>query len=538
MKLKLCSLARFWLGWLITAGILLFVATPAWAWHVASCSINVSADKVNVCIGEPVHITVTPSSCCDNTTRNFTVTYATSGDYTVSDQICGKTWSINIHVSGTPPSITSQPEDQWFVHVGESASFTVTASGTPPLSYQWRKNLSNISGATSQTLTLSNVTINDQALYDVVVANACGSVVSYQPWLRVGPRVFEISCGPGYSACGGCGMIELWGSNTGVDYELVRLSPVFTPLVQLKPGTGGPLQFGPLTEPGVYTVMASWPDPFCTEDCGYGWEPMSGTVTHYGMGSLTATCSRNSIALDWSLSGVFSPSCITGFVIKRSTTQGGPYAVLCPAGPNGRFFVDTTVVPGVTYYYVVTLQSSAGESHSDEAASSTCECSTPKYEPEYWNDGEAGPIQYNNNCYNYANNVRTDTYAQPGRASGTQCTDDSCVYGAYFYQAAVNDGLVPSSKSEVCPDGMTKVALFFHPDEEPGSRDYHWYRQDAPNGYWSQKFADGPATDKDTSQTSPITDPEIAARYTGYDLVGYLCTCSDYFQGQGHANIW
>jgi alpha-tubulin suppressor-like RCC1 family protein len=99
MKLKLCGLAHSWLGWLITAGILLFVATPAWAHDEAGCSVNVSANKVNVCVGEPVHITVTPSSCCDNTQTNFTVTYDTSGNYTVSTQICGTTGSVQIHVS-------------------------------------------------------------------------------------------------------------------------------------------------------------------------------------------------------------------------------------------------------------------------------------------------------------------------------------------------------------------------------------------------------------------------------------------------------
>ena len=52
-----------------------------------------------------------------------------------------------------------------------------------------------------------------------------------------------------------------------------------------------------------------------------------------------------------------------------------------------------------------------------------CRCA-PLYEPDWWNDG--GQIQFNNNCYNYGSNYRTDTYAQPGRAAGAMYTSLSC----------------------------------------------------------------------------------------------------------------
>jgi hypothetical protein len=44
------------------------------------------------------------------------------------------------------------------------------------------------------------------------------------------------------------------------------------------------------------------------------------------------------------------------------------------------------------------------------------------FEPSEWNDG--GQIQHNNNCYNYACNTRTDTFAQPGRGAGSQAALD------------------------------------------------------------------------------------------------------------------
>ena len=76
-----------------------------------------------------------------------------------------------------PPAIVTPPAAASAV-AGGSATFTVTASGTAPLGYQWLKNGAAISGATSAALTLANVTTSDAASYSAVVTNAAGSVTS------------------------------------------------------------------------------------------------------------------------------------------------------------------------------------------------------------------------------------------------------------------------------------------------------------------------------------------------------------------------
>ncbi len=76
-----------------------------------------------------------------------------------------------------PPVITSQPQSL-AVPVGATASFSVVASGSTPMSYRWRKNSVLISGATSSTYSLLNVSTNSAASYSVIVSNAAGTATS------------------------------------------------------------------------------------------------------------------------------------------------------------------------------------------------------------------------------------------------------------------------------------------------------------------------------------------------------------------------
>jgi hypothetical protein len=64
-------------------------------------------------------------------------------------------------------------------------TFSVKASGTEPLSYQWRKGGSDISGATDSSYTITSVVMADAGSYDVVVSNSCGSVTSSAATLTV-----------------------------------------------------------------------------------------------------------------------------------------------------------------------------------------------------------------------------------------------------------------------------------------------------------------------------------------------------------------
>jgi len=79
-----------------------------------------------------------------------------------------------------PPFITSPPQNQT-VTAGSNVTFTVVASGTVPLSYQWRKGSSILNGQTGPSLALVSITTNDAGNYDVIVSNIAGVITSAPP---------------------------------------------------------------------------------------------------------------------------------------------------------------------------------------------------------------------------------------------------------------------------------------------------------------------------------------------------------------------
>lgn len=87
-------------------------------------------------------------------------------------------------VSLVPPAITVQPAAQSVAN-GSGVTFSVTATGSAPLAYQWKKDGAAISGATAATYSISSVAPSDAANYTVTVSNGGGSVTSNPATLNV-----------------------------------------------------------------------------------------------------------------------------------------------------------------------------------------------------------------------------------------------------------------------------------------------------------------------------------------------------------------
>lgn len=109
-----------------------------------------------------------------------------------------------------------------------------------------------------------------------------------------------------------------------------------------------------------------------------------------------------------------------------------------------------------------------------EAAAEWVARCIPEYEPGAWNDADG--VQYDKNCYNYACDMKTGTYAQPGRAAGNQY---DALARDEVEEGARSDGLVPTGCDAGCGcrDCCHLVALVVAP-----GWDFHWYRRARERG--------------------------------------------------------
>ncbi|MGH9574749.1 MAG: choice-of-anchor D domain-containing protein, partial [Candidatus Acidiferrales bacterium] len=136
----------------------------------------------------------------------FTVSFTPSASGTASATITVGSNASNapttVAVSGTgvtptsAPTISSQPANQTVV-AGQKATFSVTASGTDSLTYQWKKNGTAISGATSASYTTGATTSADNgASFTVAVSNSAGNVTSNAASLTVSAATLSLSAKP------------------------------------------------------------------------------------------------------------------------------------------------------------------------------------------------------------------------------------------------------------------------------------------------------------------------------------------------------
>jgi len=119
----------------------------------------------------------TPATSAADSGSQFVVTVTNALGSVTS---AAATLTVNV-----PPSITTQPTAQ-SVLVGQTATFSVVAAGTNPLTYQWKKNGSAIQGATlSSYTTPATVFADNGASYSVTVTNVAANVTSSSAVLTV-----------------------------------------------------------------------------------------------------------------------------------------------------------------------------------------------------------------------------------------------------------------------------------------------------------------------------------------------------------------
>ena len=96
------------------------------------------------------------------------------------------------HSTADPPQVTVHPVDQSSIIPGSTVMFSVTATGTGPLSYSWQKDGvpladgGGIQGVNESTLTIIRVFEGDEGSYQCVVQNTAGTSTSNAALLSVG----------------------------------------------------------------------------------------------------------------------------------------------------------------------------------------------------------------------------------------------------------------------------------------------------------------------------------------------------------------
>ncbi len=122
----------------------------------------------------------TPATTVSDNGAKFTVVISNSKGNVTSDAA-----TLTVTAAAAPPSITTQPASQTIV-AGKTATFSVVASGAAPLSYQWTKNGTAVSGAISPAYTTPMAATSDSgSLFAVVVSNLAGSAASNSSLLTV-----------------------------------------------------------------------------------------------------------------------------------------------------------------------------------------------------------------------------------------------------------------------------------------------------------------------------------------------------------------
>jgi Abnormal spindle-like microcephaly-assoc'd, ASPM-SPD-2-Hydin/Immunoglobulin domain/Cep192 domain 4/Immunoglobulin I-set domain len=281
--------------------------------------------------------------------------------------------SATLTVTAAPvaPSITTQPADRT-VASGQTATFSVSASGTAPLTYQWKKNNTNISGATAASYTTPVTTTADNgAQFTVVVGNTVGSITSNAATLTVNAATFVLSSDVTSLNFGSVNV----GSNKGLSARISNSgnSNVSISSVSLS-GPG-------FSASGISSGLTLTPGQTATLNVTFA--PTS-TGSAAGTVSVTSNATNSPVNVSLAGSGVqpvqhsstlsWSPSTssVAGYYAYRGTVSGGPYTKLNSSATTSTSFTDSTVQAGQTYFYVVTAVDSSGvESVSSNQVSGT-----------------------------------------------------------------------------------------------------------------------------------------------------------------------
>jgi len=218
--------------------------------------------------------------------------------------------TLTVNVPNTPPAIVAQPNNVT-VQVGQVASFSVTASGAPPLTYQWRRNGTPIAGATGSSYITPATTLADSgSTFDVQVSNNLGTIMSAAVTLTV-----------------------TTAPPTAGTYKRA-LAGLIAASYNVGCATGGGTAAGPINVATNGDV--SWDSGSMPLSSVQSSVTVGNGYTTFGISSLSGSITDGSIARTFALADTRSPAGSTSSAEIR-TTPANASVVRCAPGLTGGF---------------------------------------------------------------------------------------------------------------------------------------------------------------------------------------------------------
>jgi hypothetical protein len=296
----------------------------------------------------------TPATTSADSGAQFTVLVSdTNGSLTSNSA------TLTVTATAVAPSITTEPVSKT-VNAGQTATFSVAATGTAPLTYRWNKGGVPIGGANSPSYTTpAETTADNGAQFTATVTGAAGTVTSTIATLTVNAVMSVLNVSQTSLNFASVNV----GSNSVLPVVLTNGGNVQLTISNVTiSGAGfaaGGVQSGQILAPGQTATLNVTFAP-----AGTGVLPGSVTVSSNAANSpasvaLTGTGVQpvsHSVTLAWTASA----STASGYNAYRSTVSGGSYAKLNSTPTAATTFTDAVVQAGQTYYYVVTAVDSSG----------------------------------------------------------------------------------------------------------------------------------------------------------------------------------
>lgn len=309
---------------------------------------------------------------------------------------------------GSAPAITAQPANITVAEL-QLASFSVTATGTAPLSYQWQRNGTPVVGATSATLTMTSALAADHgARFSAVVTNSAGSVTSAEAVLTEELPVYLLA-----------GQSNMEGN---VDTTLFR-----SLLAELASGTGTGI------EARLAEHIRYWHKDTNGGYAGYGYTPQMAALEAAELVRLNAAglvgaslttpntkvlCSKNATAispLTTNCGNPFGPELVFGQALSKAGYSTTSLIKVAYGGTN--LYVDwRSPLSGGTVGPLYTQLRTRIQSLKSDPASVNPSCKTQacRWSAFVWFQGEsdsfdsANGLSYEQNLKNLIADVRSD----------------------------------------------------------------------------------------------------------------------------------